>query len=382
MAMMQKNVNRFAAVTLVIILLASSLALVGASVAYAKSDRAEEMKKKVKNMQEQIKEMNNMRFERVKKMFNEKRFIMMNKGPNYVTFISTKTEEGVYSFILKIHSGGTPSIYAALANYSKEDGEKTLYWVNGVLKVFGLIEYADKNGDGLYIPDEDTKLQYINFARLNWDLDVEKFTGPEGVAGWDVQLIAKDGDATYKIVTKVFNTGVRLEDGTPVAPYEAKIDFIFENFPWSLEESRLALITSFTGVSGSAVVTHYEDTTEVVMERNAYAYFTWAPTATVDGNSVDVKVYKRSSRSEMMNYTEFNYPQGDEIVHDPIIGVLSGSIEDIPAYQIPASVAQPTPVFPGLSLLASTIVVLAIVGVIVVAARKMIVEPKLFKSFH
>lgn len=382
MAMMQKYVNRLAAATLVIILLASTLVLVGASVAYAKSDKAEEMKKKAKSMQEQIKEMNNMRFERVKKMFNERRFIMMYKGPNYVTFISTKTEEGVYAFILKIHSGGTPSIYAALANYSKGDDEKTLYWVNGGLKLFGLIEYTDQNNDGIYIPDEDTKLQYINFARLNWDLDVEKFTEDDGVMGWNVQLVAKDGDATYKIVTKVFNTGVRLKDGTPVAPYEAKIDFIFENFPWSSEESRLALITSFAGVSGSAVVTHYEDTTEVVMERNAYAYFTWAPTATVDNNDVDVKVYKRSSRSEMMNYTEFNYPQGDEIVHDPIIGVLSGSIEDIPAYQIPASVAQPTPVFPGLYLLASTVIVLAIVGVIVVAARKMIVEPKIFKSFH
>ncbi|MEM4521888.1 MAG: hypothetical protein QW738_01520 [Nitrososphaeria archaeon] len=380
--MMQKNVNRLAAATLVIILLASTLVLVGASVAYAKSDKAEEMKKKVKSMQEQIKEMNNMRFERLKKMFNERRFIMMSKGPNYVTFISTKTEEGVYSLILKIHSEGTPSIYISLANYTKEDGNKTLYWVNGVLKVFGLIEYIDKNNDGLYIQkDNDTRLQYINFAHLSWKLQVTKVNNNDA-QGWKVQMIANDRGATYNITTLVFNTGVRLQDGTPVAPYEAKIDFRFENFPWSSEESRLALITSFTGVSGTASVTHYSDTTEVVMERNAYAYFTWAPTATVDGNSVDVKVYKRSSRSEMMNYTEFNYPQGDKIVHDPIIGVLSGSIEDIPAYQIPASVAQPTPVFPGLYLLASTVIVLAIVGVIVVAARKMIVEPKIFKSFH
>ncbi|MEM3786706.1 MAG: hypothetical protein QXZ59_04920, partial [Nitrososphaeria archaeon] len=117
--MMQKNVNRLAAATLVVILLISSLALVGASVVYAKSDKAEEMKKKVKGMQEQIKEMNDMRFERVKKMFNERRFIMMSKGPNYVDFISTKTEEGVYSLILRIHSGGTPSIYISLANYTK-----------------------------------------------------------------------------------------------------------------------------------------------------------------------------------------------------------------------------------------------------------------------
>ncbi|MCX8188799.1 MAG: hypothetical protein N3F64_03740 [Nitrososphaeria archaeon] len=380
--MMKKSVNRIAAATLIVILLASTLALIGAGVVYAKSDKAEEMKQRVKNVQEQIKEMNNMRFERLKKMFNERRLVMINKGPNYVNFISTKTEEGVQSFILKIHVEGTPSIYVSLANYTKEDGNKTLYWVNGVLKTFGVIEYIDKNNDGLYIQkDNDTRLQYINFARLSWKLTVKEIE-KDNVRGWKVQMIANDRGATYNITTQVFNTGVRLEDGTPVAPYEAKIDFSFENFPWSSPESRLALITSFKGVSGSASVTHYKNTTEVVMERNAYAYFTWAPTAKVDGEDVDVMVYKRSSRSDMTNYTEFNYPRGDKIVHDPIIGVLSGSIEDIPAYQLPASVVKPTPVFTGLYLLATTVAVLAVVGVIVVAARKMLVEPKIFKSFH
>ncbi len=383
MDMMQKNVSRLIAATLVIILLTPSLALVGASAVYAKSDRAEEMKNKIKGIQEQVKEMNNMRFERIKKMFNEKRLIIMYKGPNYVNFISTKSEEGVYSFIIRIHAGGTPSIYVGLANYTKEDGNKTLYWVNGVLKVFGIVEYVDKNNDGLYIQkDNDTKLQYVNFAHLNWKLTVEKVKVDDNVQGWRVQMIANDRGATYNITTQVFNTGVRLKDGTPVAPYEAKIDFSFENFTWSSKESRLALITSFIGVSGSSSVTHYGNTTEVVMERNAYAYFTWAPTAKVDGSDVDVKVYKRSFRSEMMNFTEFNYPQGSKIVHDPIIGVLSGSIEDIPAYEIPASVTKPTPVFPGLYLIASTVAVLAIIGVVVVAARKLLVEPKIFKLFH
>jgi hypothetical protein len=380
MAMFQKNVAKTVSIALVAVLLASSLAIIGANVAYAKSDKASEMQKKAKELQERLREMQEMRFERVKKMFNEKRLIFVDRGPNYVHFVSTKTEGGVQSFILRINSEGTPSIYAALANYTKEDGNRTLYWVNGVLKVFGIVEYIDKNGDNLY-QQNDTRLQYVNFAKLDWKLSVTQTT-IDGAQGWKVQMIAKDRGATYNITTQVFNTGVRLSDGTPVSPYEAKIDFRFENFPWSSTESRLALITSFTGVSGTASVIHYADTTEVVKERNAYAYFTWAPTATVDGNSVDVNVYTRSSRSEMMNYTEFNYPHGNKIVHDPVIGVLSGSIEDVPAYQLPASFAQPTPVFPGLTLLATTVAVLAIVGVIIVAARKMIVEPKILKTLH
>jgi hypothetical protein len=380
MAMFQKNVAKTVSIALVAVLLASSLAIIGANVAYAKSDKASEMQKKAKELQERLREMQEMRFERVKKMFNEKRLIFVDRGPNYVHFVSTKTEGGVQSFILRINSEGTPSIYAALANYTKEDGNRTLYWVNGVLKVFGIVEYIDKNGDNLY-QQNDTRLQYVNFAKLDWKLSVTQTT-IDGAQGWKVQMIAKDRGATYNITTQVFNTGVRLSDGTPVSPYEAKIDFRFENFPWSSTESRLALITSFTGVSGTASVIHYADTTEVVKERNAYAYFTWAPTATVDDNNVDVNVYTRSSRSEMMNYTEFNYPHGNKIVHDPVIGVLSGSIEDVPAYQLPASFAQPTPVFPGLTLLATTVAVLTIVGVIIVAARKMIVEPKILKTLH
>jgi len=382
MAMAQKNFAKIASIALIAILLASSLAVVGLNVAYAKSDKASEMQKKAKELQERLREMQELRFERVKKMFNEKRIIFLDRGPNYVNFVSTKTEGGVQSFILRIHSEGTPSIYAALANYTKEDGNRPLYWVNGMLKVYGLIEYVDKNIDGIYKQnDNDTRLQYVNFAKLDWKLTVTKIT-VDGVQGWKVQMIAKDRGATYNITTQLFNTGVRLNDGTPVSPYEAKIDFSLENFPWSSTESRLALITSFTGVSGSASVIHYSDTTEVVKERNAYAYFTWAPSATVDGQTAEVKAYTRSSRSEMMNYTELNYPHGDKIVHDPVIGVLSGSIEDIPAYQLPASLVQPTPVFPGLTLLATTVAVLAIVGVIIVAARKMIVEPKILKTLH
>jgi hypothetical protein len=381
MAMFQKNVAKTVSIALVAVLLASSLAIIGANVAYAKSDKASEIKK-AKELQERLREMQEMRFERVKKWFNERRIIFLNKGPNYVNFISTKTEGGdVQSFMLRIHSEGTPSIYAALANYTKEDGNKTLYWVNGMLKVFGLIEYIDVNNDGLYQQkDNDTRLQYVNFARLDWKLTVTRVTAADNIQGWKVEMIANDGDAIYNITTQVYNTGVRLQDGTPVTPYEAKIDFGFKNFPWTSDESRLALITSFEGVSGTASVMHYSDTTEVIVERNAYAYFTWAPSVKVDGEEVEVKVLGREQGR--VHFVELNYPHGTEIVHDPIIGVLAGSIEEIPAYQLPTSATPTVPIFSGFYLLTTTVVVLAIVGVILIAARKMIVEPKILKTLH
>jgi len=315
------------------------------------------------------------RLEKLRNRFQVKHFIMMNKAPNFVDFISTREDNTTQAFLLKIHKQGVPSIYVAMADITKEGGNKTLEWVNGLLKTFGLIEYKDKNNDGIFLPaDNDTRLQFVNFAKLDWKLTATP-QNINGTKGWAIELTAEDRGAKYTIRTKIFNTGVVLEDGTPVAPSEAKIDFIFENFQWMEEDSRLALITSFGGASGSAQVTHYDNSTEVIINRDVYAYFTWASEAIVDGATMPVTAYKRVNGT--VNVVELNYPHGNNITHDPVIGVASGNIQDIPTYQVPVSnISLPT-AYPGLFSLITVVTVVAVIGVIVFAARKVLVEPKL-----
>jgi len=370
--MMSENMSNTKVKTLIVaaiivVLALSSVSAIGLTT-FAKSDNKKDWKKIVDEEQK-------VRMNKLGPKLAYQHLVSINHGVNYVDFLSIRKGNTTQLFALKIHNEGVPSIYVGMVNATKDNGNKTIEWVTGLLKTRGLVEYKDNNNDKIYHEkDNDTRLQWVNFAKLDWSLTTSKEI-VDGVQGWIVNMTANDRGATYTIKTQIFNTGVRLKDGTPVAPTEAKIDFIFENFPWSAEDSRLSLVTTFGGQLGMGTVTHYDDSTEVVVERNAYAYFTWASTATVDGVLSSVTVYKRSDGQ--IRYVELNYAQGKNITHDPILGVVQGSIQDIPTYQAPTSTVPTAPSFPGVYLLATMVLVVIGLGVIIVAARKTMVEPKL-----
>ena len=364
--MQNSNIKQIVIVAMLVAIITLSPILATVDTAYAKNP--------VQDLRKKMAEEKKIRMEKLKNKFDWKHLIWISKGPNFVDFISTKTNESLEVFSLKIHYEGVPTIYVAMLNATKEDGgNKTTEWVRGVLRLTGLIEYVDDNGDEIYTQNNDTRLQWVNFAKLDWKLTTKSIT-VDGTKGWAVNMTADDRGATYTVRTKIFNTGVVLDDSSVVAPTEAKVDFVFEDFPWTNDSSRLALISTFGGVSGTAQISHYDDTTEVVVERNAYAYFTWADTAFVDNVVQSIKAYQRSDKN--INFVELNYPQGGNITHDPIVGIAQGSIEDIPTYKIPSQIVLPQPTLPSLNLLATFVLVAVIVGAIALAARKLSVEPK------
>jgi hypothetical protein len=73
-----------------------------------------------------------------------------------------------------------------------------------------------------------------------------------------------------------------------------------------------------------------------------------------------------------------NYPHGSSITDDPIIGVGSGSTQNIPSLQIPASsTAVAANALPGIYFMAASAVVILGVAALTLVARKRMVEPKL-----
>ena len=352
---------------IIVVLALSSVSTVGLT-AIAKSDKRNDLEKIVSDEQKA-------RMNKLGPIFGFQHLVSISRGVNYVDFLSVRTGNATQLFALKIHNEGVPSIYVGMLNATKDGGNRTIDWVVGLLRTRGLVEYVDKNNDGIYLEkDNDTRLQWVNFAKLDWSLKTSKET-VDGVTGWVINITASDRGATYTIKTQVFNTGVQLKDGTPVAPTEAKIDFIFQNFPWSAEDSRLALVTAFGGQTGIGTVTHYDDSTEVVVERNAYAYFTWSSVAIVDGVDSPVTVYE--SGNGAIHAVELNYAQGNNITHDPILGVAQGSVQDVPTYNVPTSTNPTSPSFPGIYLIATIALVIIGLGTVMVAARKKLVEPKL-----
>jgi len=355
-------------VTAIIAVLALSYASTVGLTAFAKSDKQNALQKIVSDEHK-------VRMNKLGQIFGLKHLVSISSGANYVDFLSVRTGNATQLFALKVHNESIPAIYMGMLNATKDVVNRTIDWVVGLLRARGLVEYVDKNNNGIYLKkDNDTLLQFVDFSKLDWSLKTSKET-VNGVQGWVVNMTASDRGATYTIKTQIFNTGVQLKDGTPVAPTEAKIDFIFQNFPWSAADSRLSLVTAFGGQTGTGTVIHYDNSTEVMVEKNAYAYFTWSSTATVDGVTSPVIVYESGNGTTRV--VELNYAQGKNITHDPILGVAQGSEKDVPTYNIPTSTIPTSTPFPGIYLIATVALVIIGLGTVMVAARKRLVEPKL-----
>jgi hypothetical protein len=368
------NLKYVSAAALILALISlSAFAAVGMS-AMAKQGNDGATNQGKTDMAKQMAQEEQERMDKLRDRFALQHYIFLNNGPNFADFLSVRTNNSLQAFVLKVHDEGVPTIYVAMANVTGEDGNKTAAWVTGVLKVFGVQEYIDTNGDGIYTPGNDTKLTWVGYASLDWTLTTTSITA-NGVSGWQIVMTASSDGATYVIRTQVFKTGVNLPDGTPLAPEEAKVDFIISNFPYNSTSSRLALITTFGGMEGSAEVTHVDNQTEAIINRNAFAYFTWASTAIVDGSTVPV--VSTSKGNGVIKTVELNYPHGTNITHDPVVGVGSGSTQDIPSYQVPAPANTIAPALPGIYFLAATALVIVGVGALALAAGKRMVEPKL-----
>jgi hypothetical protein len=302
-------------------------------------------------------------------------------GLGFSTFTSVNLGNSTQVFYLSVNENGFrldgfPSILTASLNSTKVDSTRTTDWVAGLLSIQRLVEYNDTNGDGLFTPGADTALQVVNFNQLTWTLGTQTITSGRS-SGYNITMTASYKGGTIEFIAQIFNTGVVLSNGVPVSPSEVKADFIFNHFPWNSTTSRLALFSAFGGVAASSQVSRADNQTTAVSYKNAFAYFTWASTATVDGASVPVVSNQTSINNGAIQEVQLNYPHGNNITDDPIIGVGSGSTENIPSLQVSPTTTAAANGLPGLYFIAATAVVILGVAALTLVARKRMVEPKL-----
>lgn len=311
------------------------------------------------------------------KDFAQRFSFMHSFNTGFATIQSTATNNSRQVFYLQIMDSGYPTILTAQLNATVDPNvdyvNKSADWVSGLLSARYLVEYTDNNSDGMYNPGNDTALQTVNLSTLTWTLGEASIT-QGSTSGYNITLSANYKGATIEIIAQLYNTGVTLSNGIPVSPSEVKVDFIFNSFPWTTNTSRLALISAFGGISGSVQVTRTDNETDAIAYKNAFAYFTWGSTATVDGKTVNVVAYQNDTNA--LHLVELNYPQGASIVHDPIIGVGSGSVQDVPSLA-PSPTTSVTSALPGLYFIVATAVVVAGAAALTLFARKRMVEPKL-----
>jgi len=186
-----------------------------------------------------------------------------------------------------------------------------------------LVEYLDVNGNGVYDDSVDTDIQtveLVSFEPLVYTVE----TTPDGPVHI-IDVLTTDG----MFGARVYAVGDFTEiNGSTIAPTQVKIDVMIMSFNFTDPASQLALKVELS----SEVETSFDDSTEDeedgravseaemdVLLTDVTGFFSWKESAEIDGvtHLVNSSIHEVTA-TETEIY--LNYPQGDEIIHDPKIG--------------------------------------------------------------
>ena len=225
-----------------------------------------------------------------------------------------------------------------------------------------LVEFVDMDADGIYNPSVDTTIQEIALNSFQ-----PAIYTPSNISG--------DTTLHYFIVNTtdgVFTAHIYLVEefdivnGTFIKPTQTKIDIEITDFKYLDGSSQLALYTKLESEAEYETDEHTEneedghssDENSVVAKNIDFAgFFAWAENASIDGVSMEVLGGPLEVDDDDMNEQKMylNYPRGNHIYHDPIMGVMS-----IPA----ASSDLP------MIILVSVVASVAIVGLVLVVVLR------------
>lgn len=202
-----------------------------------------------------------------------------------------------------------------------------------------LFEYTDENTNGRY-DGNDTILS--NYSLLDQEYTILNYSTIIAQDNETITCIQTNTlDDLFSIVLYVTGNYSQIQNQV-ISPSEIKIDFIITNYSFTENDSFLNLqsdlITlhtvdiqseSFDETQGHATDEHQLE----ISSLNHTAFFSWLQTASVDNETKDVNVTVISSiQQSIINNTKewskistiyFCYPPGENIIHDPKIGVES-----------------------------------------------------------
>ena len=207
--------------------------------------------------------------------------------------------------------------------YRNETGSEQAN-IQMTIRFHQMLEYGDNDGDGYFGPGDEVVSTY-DLEKAQWDdLEHRDEASPEGKKVHTITARTKDG--VFAMVSHTTETQTQTQSGE-LSPNMMKIDLIVDDFPWTRTTTRLALQAN---VETQGTVTHIDDPAkrQYMLENEAgiesddngdIGFYTWVHSADVDGTSEQIKA--RVSHDAESTALEFNYVQGDSIIHDPKLGV-------------------------------------------------------------
>ena len=279
-----------------------------------------------------------------------------SKQVSYETYCTSGNDDGgtVEAFEVEFRVGDETTFAAEGARVAgASSGSGSVIAFEYLLEVREIVEFRD-DGDGKYIPEKDETIHKDSITASGWGAIRSSTPESGGIAFEADYTMARGG--TFSIHGKATG-GTYSEGGVSVKPFDTKIDFLFSGYQYSADDTQLAIVLdvesegavvqgsgrSSFGQGGGAVQSSERGL--VGAAGSTQVYFTWAKTATVDGKSTPVGHHVVMAQDESANVeseggsvsayeakaaVSLAYERGDEIVHDPRLGVQFNVKKDSP----------------------------------------------------
>lgn len=196
------------------------------------------------------------------------------------------------------------------------------------VEISEIIEYIDLHEDGFYNETTDTLVQQVELDDFN-DI-VYTIDNITNNLVHHLSIVTTDGLFSAGVY---FSSEFALVNGILIAPTQIKIDIGIHGFDFDEPDSALALKIALE----SEVDVDYEtddetedeedgratDESEIDISLGEYSgFFSWIENVTVDGVNFPVNATPLTTDEEETKLY-LNYPRGNEIIHDPKIGIAN-----------------------------------------------------------
>ena len=228
----------------------------------------------------------------------------------------------------------------------------------GSIELKNVVEFQDRDGDGSYYPGSDTPLTEVKARDVNWSIpEVTALDSEDNEVALSYELdVHQDGsevlvgEVSEDDIDSGAINGFRVTMGTAGPPSmeltshyfltphtfsginmtstETQLKFHVSDFQFESEDSSLALAFSLWSHDLVDVGSDKDNWLGVgYQDEKGDVNFNWSSTAEVDGSPMPVHIYTRAPYWNVQappsgTFLSFSYPQGAEIFHDPILGVV------------------------------------------------------------
>jgi hypothetical protein len=229
----------------------------------------------------------------------------------------------------------------------------------GSMELKNVVEFQDRDGDGAFYPkSSDLTLKRVKARDVNWSIpEVTALDSEDNEVALSYELhVHQDGsellfgEVSEDDIDSGAINGFRVTMGTVGPPSmelishyflshhtfsginmtstETELKLHISSFPFESEHSSLALAFSIWSHDLFDAGSDEDNWLGVeYQEEKGNVNFYWSSTAEVDSSPILANIYTHAYYWNVQGppsgtFISFSYPQGDEIFHDPILGVV------------------------------------------------------------